>query len=134
MGNGMIDLTPNAKWTPECSGKLDFGGSIISVSSRYWPGAGSGHGTMMASNMPGEAMTIITRPPNEKPMAVSSILLDLGPPDKNGTRGDYRTWRKKWFEGPTEEDVKLQVESWVQAQMADIVTLLGGEAGFPHER
>lgn len=91
-----------AQWMPDCQGKQDFDGPLISVSTRYWPDF----------------------------TAHSSIILRLGPKQPNDGGGDYLVWRDRKFSGDTEAEVKSQVEAWAKMQMEDIVGLLGGEASF----
>ncbi|MEY4299492.1 MAG: hypothetical protein RIR25_728 [Verrucomicrobiota bacterium] len=97
---------PYAMWTPDCSGKQDFDGPLLSVSTRYWPDR----------------------------TAVCFIALRLGPVEQHDGGGDYLVWRRQDFAGGTETEVKHQVEMWAKAQMAYVVALLGGLAAFKDPR
>lgn len=43
----------DAKWTPDCQGKKDYDGQILSISTRYWP-SGGGFATFSYTEPPGK--------------------------------------------------------------------------------
>lgn len=83
----------SAKWTPDCQGKQDYDGHIISISTRYWPGNYQSNGKISAT---------------------SSIILRYN-------EDDYEYLAEKDFEGDSEAEVKSSVEEWAQEQMSKIV-------------
>ena len=119
-------ILPRAMWIDDCQGKKDYDGPILSVSTRYWPGPGDG-GAMTYDTRTCVFGTIAYGP---RPSATSSIILHLGPQEEHDGGGDRLTWRKQDFEGDTEQAVKTAVETWVSAQIKDLVTLLGGLKAF----
>ena len=121
-----MDLKPYAMWTNDCQGKQDYDGGLLSISTRYYPGPGGG-GFMMFNSATGE---MSTKPYGKTPSAHSSIILRIGPREEHDGGGDYLVWRDADFEAATEAEVKGLVETWVTAQMADVVALLGGAPAF----
>lgn len=116
MSTTTTEVIPEAAWTPDCGGKQDYDGRVISISTRYWPAAKSD---------------------DNRPSAHAAIHLNLGPvevvwPGPRLDGGDYRVWREHRFVASTEARVKVMVEEWVQTQVAEIVALLGGLEAF-HE-
>lgn len=111
-------LTPHAAWTPDCGGKQDYDGEIISVSTRYWPASKSS---------------------DNRPSAHAAIHLNTGPvtvhwPGPRYDGGNYRVWREHHFTASTETRVKEMVEAWVTTQLHEIVALLGGIDAFAEPR
>src|SRR5579859_2859822 len=96
-------LKVDATWTPDCSGKQDFYGPMVSVSTRYWP-AGGGY---YVSTGPGDFRLSANGKP---PSAHSSIVLDVADTY-------YVTLAEANFEAETESQVKAQVEHWVAEQL-----------------
>lgn len=101
------ELTPCAKWSPDCQGKWDYDGSLISISCRYWP-AGGGFHVLNADAGTFEEIA----DPSIKPSAVATITLNHGEPGEYGF-GDYSELAKQEFNGDTEAEVKAKVEAWV---------------------
>ena len=99
-------ITPCAKWTPDCQGKQDYDGRLISISTRYWPSGGGFH----INDVQGFRLSTDSR---IKPSAHTSIHLNFGEPDEYGY-GDYRVLAEKEFTADTEAEVKVQVEAWVR--------------------
>lgn len=122
-------MKPYAAWTPDCQGKQDFDGSLISVSTRYWPGPSDG-GFMTVTSSGGRVPKISIAPYGAQPSAHSAIHLRLGPPEKGDGGGDYLVWREEKFSAATEVETKALVEAWVARQMVEIVALLGGVQAF----
>jgi len=118
----MNELKLYAEWTDDCQGKKDYDGPIISVSTRYWPGPGSG-GFMEVNNEAGN-VTSKTVPYGQKPSATSSIIIRHGKKEPGDGGGDYQDLISKDFEGDAEADVKSQVEQWAQEQMNKVVEVL----------
>lgn len=96
------------EWTDDCSGKKDYDGDIVAVSTRYWPKRYQDNG---------------------KVSATSSIMLSDGCPDHNGETEDLIS---KDFEGDTFAEVAIQVQGWVQEQMDRVEKALRAEFG-PHK-
>lgn len=96
-------------WTPDCQGKWDFDGPVISVSTRLWPRGG---GYSMFT--PGAGWEENADRPDVRPSAHCSIVL-------NKLEGDYETLVEAHFGADTEQAVKAQVEAWVDAMCARIV-------------
>ena len=113
-------LRPCAKWTPDCQGKQDYDGRLLSISVRYWPGPDGGGGMTFdaATGVIGSA------PYGHEPSAHAAIVLNHGEPDEYGY-GEEATWREKAFSGPTEAAVKTMVEDWVRGQFNELRRLLG---------
>lgn len=105
------------EWTDDCSGKKNYDGVVVSVSSRYWP---QGGGFFLLDNNTGEFQGNETRP-HIRPSAISSILL--------GDENDYITLAEKEFEGASLEEIKAQVEDWVSHNVLRIENLLKHEFG-----
>ena len=115
----VAEHTPAARWTDDCQGKKDYDGRLVSISTRYWPAGGGFHVFVPGKGFQQSAALY----PNIKPSATAAIHINCGQPDANGF-GDYAILAEKRFEGDTFEDVKAQVEGWVQAQYSRIVGLL----------
>lgn len=87
----MTELRPAAVWTPDCQGKQDFDGPILSISTRYWP---AGYGPTPSANV--------------------ALMVDL--PD-----GEQLEIKSQDFAADTETEVKALVEAWAQATMEAVV-------------
>ena len=114
-----LKMTPCAKWEPDCQGKWDYDGRIVSVSSRYWSGAGM---TVFDTSQPEKGLHEDVEG-RTKPSAVSHIVLNHGEPDQYGY-GESLELASAEFDGDTEAEVKAKVEAWVAKQFADIHALL----------
>lgn len=104
-----------AMWTDDCSGKKNFDGEIIAISTRYWPRGGGYYiydGVNFFQNTQG--------PP---PSARSSILLRARP-DEDGGDDEPTVLVSKRFEGDSFEAVRVQVEEWAEGQYTRIVSAL----------
>jgi hypothetical protein len=117
----MKALTPCVMWNPDCQGKWDYDGRLISVSTRYWPG---GRGFDVYDSAHPELGLHPLIDPSIKPSANAAIVLNHGKPDEFDGFGDYVTLISKDFEGNTEAEVKAQVEGWVNEQFIDLARLL----------
>jgi len=97
-----------AEWTNDCSGKMDYDGPVLSVSTRYWP-RGGGFFVLNA----GEIQQNDARP-EIKPSARSSIILHYADEE-------YEELISQHFEAETEQKVRRMVETWVHAQFRAIL-------------
>jgi hypothetical protein len=111
-------IKPCAKWTPDCQGKWDYDGRLISISTRFWPAGGGFH--YMDANT---REFVLSTDPEIRPSATASIVLNYGEPDERGY-GQYRDLTKQEFEGETEAEVKAQVEAWVQEKFKKVIAAL----------
>ena len=103
-------MRPRAEWTPDCQGKWDYDGSIVSISTRYWPAGGGFH-------ILDERGFRESNDPRIKPSAHAAIHLDHG-------KEDWIVLSEASFESDSEAEVKVQVERWVQAEFERIVSLV----------
>lgn len=117
-----------AKWTPDCGGKKDYDGDILSVSTRYWPEDG---GFYVLTDERGFRKNDIL----SKPSAHSSLVFWNG---EHGTRkdtgGDYVVLVDAEFEGETFDEVARQVEKWAQQQTDRAVKALRREFEAEEDR
>lgn len=113
------DFEPCAAWTPDCQGKWDYDGRLLSISTRYYPGP-EGGGAMTFDTATSAFGTL---PYGPRPHAHAAIHLNHGEPDRYGY-GDYLVLREAEFDADTEAEVKALVEAWVTAQVNDIARLL----------
>ena len=90
------------EWTDDCSGKKDYDGDVVRVSTRYWPRGGG------FLEFGPDGFKDNDARPEIKPSAKSHILF-----------GDEDLATAE-FEGETEAEVKAEVEAWVAAQLARI--------------
>lgn len=113
------ELKVDANWTNDCQGKKDYDGHIVSVTTRYWP---EGGGFSLLSNTDGQ-ITIEGNEarPHIKASANSSIVLWFKDADGEGSGVDLI---EKEFTGNSEDDVKAQVEAWVQSEFDKISNIL----------
>lgn len=98
----------NIAWTDDCSGKKDYDGVVLRISTRYWPRGGS---TFIC-----DGGGFRKHDDGRKPYAHSGLLL--------GGYNDYVTISESGFEGETFEEVAKLVESWAQEQMDKVETVL----------
>ena len=103
-------MKPDIIWTDDCQGKKDYDGALVEVSTRYWPRGG---GMFIVNN--GKIMGNETRP-KIKPSARSQIILS--------SSGDGLPLMWEEFEADTEEEVKAQVEKWVEERYDEIAKIL----------
>lgn len=125
MSDNVLDMKPAARWTPDCQGKWDYDGQMISISTRYWPRGGGFH----LSDGKGEFRPSIETHPEIRPSANAAINVNCGEPDENGFNSDYAHLVEQDFEADTEEEVKAAVEVWVAEQYQRIVKCLLAEYG-----
>lgn len=105
------------KWTNDCQGKKDYDGSIISFSSRYYPGRESGEGFDVFDSA---TRQWTKHPYGERPSAVSSIgLID--------SDGDYISLVEEKFEGDSQAEVQAAVEKWVAENSERVVNAVRAE-------
>ena len=102
-----------AMWTPDCQGKQDFDGQLVSLSTRYWPRGGGF--TLIASR--GGGLEENDTRPQVRPSAHAKIY--LGSTD-NEFYGEAIKLCDIETEADTEEEVKAQVEAWVAEQFERI--------------
>lgn len=115
----------DATWTDDCQGKKDYDGTIIGISTRYWPRGGS---ALIFNSETGDISTGDDPERQDiKPSAKSAITLfykeDDELPDGSYDQG-YMDLVAKEFEGDSEAEVKRQVEKWAQEKMNEIVSVL----------
>jgi hypothetical protein len=97
-----------AEWELDCHGKQDYDADLVRLSTRYWP-RGNGYAEMTAD---GRWLENATRP-SIPPSATATIYLQ----DEPLTTAS--------FEGATEAEVKVKVESWAREQFAKVATAMG---------
>lgn len=90
----------NARWTDDCQGKKDFDGTIIDISSRYWP-RGGGFGLFSRVELIGGPFDGQTRDVSEDLPGIMVILL-VNPNDPSDDRvqtGAYEpnSWQQGAF-------------------------------------
>jgi hypothetical protein len=95
---------PTAKWTPDCNGKQDFDGPLLTISTRYWPAWKSS---------------------DNRPSASAAIVVNHGIPHPEEEWADYSTLAEADFAADTETEVKAQVEAWVREACLDVLSRLG---------
>jgi hypothetical protein len=115
----MNRLKLNARWTDDCSGKKDFDGDIVSVSTRYWP---MGGGFYISDDQGFRKSS----DPNIKPSAYSSIVIRFADGTPTDDYGDTLTVAAKNFTGEAFEEVSAAVELWAQAAYARVVAAVRG--------
>lgn len=114
-----------AHWTDDCQGKQDFDGYAVLISTRYWPGPL----TIFDSRQPEKGLHEV---PGGKPSAHAELEINIR--DEDGAYlqygyGDRITLAEQDFKADTEEEVKAQVEAWVQMQFERMVAVLRKEFG-----
>ena len=108
----------SAKWTPDCSGKWDYDGVILEISTRYYPRGGGFH----VSDGKGDLRPSAEKFPDVKPSATSKIEIVHGD-------DDYALLIQQEFTGDTEAEVKGAVEKWAAEKFERIVAVLQREFG-----
>ncbi len=119
------------RWTPDCQGKWDYDGRVLTVSTRYWP-AGGGFHVMNSADGRGLVPSAELYPAI-KPSATAAIHFEYGEPDDNGYNNPYLILAEQDFKGETEAEVKAAVEAWVREQFTDIFKLAVAHFGTPKE-
>lgn len=104
-----------AVWKDDCQGKKDYDGFLVLLSTRYWPGPEVKSNNTFDTDTGQWSST----PYGPTPSASASININYGEPSDHGY-GDYYPLISKDFDGPTETDVKRQVEEWAQEQFDKI--------------
>jgi hypothetical protein len=107
-------MTWPPEWTDDCQGKKDYDGSIVRLSTRYWPRGG---GFAVFDTAEPEKGFRTNALPHMKPSAHASIVLDT-------EDSDECTLAEKDFEADTEEEVKAAVEQWAAIQYECIAEVL----------
>lgn len=115
-------LTLDIAWTDDCQGKKDYDGSIVVISTRYWPRGG---GFTVFNTSTGIFADNSDRP-EIKPSAHCTVYLEDGYPDSNGRTVGVLD---RSFEGETFEEVKAQVEQWAQDQANRVYRAVAREFG-----
>lgn len=100
----------NLEWVPDCLGKQDYDGTLVSLSCRMYPRGG---GFSQVDTRTGEVKGNEDRPAIP-PEAMVSIL--LGDP----CGGPYDVMATASFQGETEEEVKTKVEEWSAGMIAKV--------------
>lgn len=117
-------LTVPATWTDDCQGKKDFDGSLVTLSTRYWPRGGSAlvfqGATFVSDGTDPERQRTIP------PSAHATIYLGS---TANGFYDDAVKLADAEFSGETEAEVKRLVEEWAAGQYARIGAVLRREYG-----
>ena len=98
------EFQPTAKWTPDCNGKQDYDGRLLSISTRYWPAWKSS---------------------DNRPSANAAIHVDHGIPHPEEEFADYSVLAEAEFSADTETEVKAQVEEWVRRECREVLDRLG---------
>ncbi|MGN6205960.1 hypothetical protein [Humibacter sp.] len=111
-----------AKWTDDCQGKKDFDGTLVSISTRYWPRGGGF--SMMYRDERGVTQFGTNTNRDIKPSANASIHLDYFDADGDP---EYQALAMEEFEAETEDEVKAQVEAWAATQYARVVAAMRRE-------
>jgi hypothetical protein len=120
-------LRHTAVWTDDCQGKKDFDGNAVAISTRYWPG----YSTVFDLARPELGLHQI---PTGGPSATAALVVLHQPVTIQGSYHERLILAEQDFEGPTEADVKRQVEEWVRAQFERMVAVLRREfGGGPHD-
>lgn len=123
-----------ANWTNDCSGKKDYDGRVLTVSTRYWPAGGS---TLMFDPATPE-LGLHKFDDGSACSAKSSLLLwyKRKVDASDAEIEDYVILTEKDFEGSSFEAVASQVEQWAEEQYQNVVKWLlhnFKDAEFPYE-
>lgn len=100
----------NLEWKPDCMGKQDYDGTLVSLSCRMYPRGG---GFLQVDTWTGETKGNEDRP-SIPPEATVSIL--LGDPCCES----YEALATAFFVGETEAEVKALVEKWADGMIARV--------------
>jgi len=123
MSDNVFIMKPAARWTPDCQGKWDYDGRLISISTRYWPSGGGFH--IYDPKQPERGLhSSLDDFPEIKPSANAAIHIECGEPDEKGHNSSYAVLSERDFEANTEQTVKAEVEVWVAEQYSRIVKCL----------
>lgn len=100
-----------AKWTLDCQGKQDFDGTLVRLSTRYWPRGG---GFTIMERVDGHIrLEENDERPHIRPSAHATIYL-------GDTADEYYDDAQKLCdieaEADTEAEVKAKIEAWVAEQ------------------
>lgn len=98
-----------AIWTDDCQGKKDFDGTLIHISTRYWPRGGGFYVLTPERRWEGNEAR-----PEIHPSAHSTIYL-------RRADGEDVVLAEEWFEGTTQEEVQRTVEAWAQREYEAMV-------------
>jgi hypothetical protein len=128
MKDNVLNMKPAARWTPDCQGKWDYDGRLVSISTRYWP-AGGGFHIYDPKQAERGLHPSIEDFPEIKPSAHVAIHINCGEPDETGHNEDYAHLAEQEFEADTEGEVKAAVEQWVAEQYTRIVKCVLVEYG-----
>lgn len=109
-----------AKWTPDCQGKQDFDGNLVTLSTRYWP-RGGGFYVLSGAGWQGDEAR-----PEIRPSAHATIY--LGSTD-NDFYDDAVPLIEVALEGDTEDEVKARIEAWAAEQFSRVRRSLLREFG-----
>lgn len=114
-------MSLEAEWTDDCCGKKDYDGTILAISTRYWPRGG---GMFVVHNNPGQPVKIEddSARPEIKPSASCSLLIHYS----EDATGGFAIIEKE-FEAETLEEIKALVEPWAQEHMDRAVAALKKE-------
>jgi hypothetical protein len=118
------EFLDHIEWTDDCQGKKDFDGPLVSVSTRYWPQGGGF--TVINRTAHGVTIEDGDMRPEIKPSAKSSMILD-------GSYGNEVVLATREFEADSEEQVKADVEAWVEAQYAILRRAVLSAFGGSHD-
>lgn len=108
-----------AEWTPDCQGKQDFDGQLVTLSTRYWPRGG---GVAVFSRA--EGWQDNDARPNIRPSAHATIYLGS---TRNEHYDDAVRLCDVRVDAETEAEVKARVEAWAAEQFARIGAALRRE-------
>jgi hypothetical protein len=111
----------DAQWTDDAQGKKDYDGSILSISTRYWPRGG---GYLLVTR---DGLSVTSEDNTARPAIAPRAMSHLVLHHKNGR--ETTDLVSQQFEGETFEGVARQVEAWAQGVMDRVVRVLQRE--FP---
>lgn len=114
----MDKLRHTATWTDDCQGKKDFDGIAVGISCRYWPG----YATVFNAAEPEKGLHTIR---TGSPSARATLYINHG----EATRGYWDAFilAAEDFAADTEDEVRRQVEGWVESQFDRMVAALRKE-------
>lgn len=111
-------ITDLAEWKPDCQQKWDFDGDLVRLSTRMWEA-----GRSVTIFDPAEPEKGLQVQRSDKIQATAHASIFLG----------KRSLADKFFEAPTNEEVKKSVEQWAQTQWERIARVLT-EIPWPQDR